>query len=101
MKKLLLALILFGALISSPLLAQERKGMPMGGGRMGMKSRMGETRKGMGGMTKAKGMMKSNQMKSKQMPDRMKRGMGRARKQFSDSRQAARSGKATNSGPHN
>jgi hypothetical protein len=79
MKKLLLALTLSGALISTPLLAQQQKGMPMGGGTMGMKSRMGETRKDMGGMTKGKGMTKSNQMKSKQMPDRMKKGMGRAR----------------------
>lgn len=72
MKKLLLALILSGALISTSLLAQERKRMPMGGGMTGMKSRIGETQKGMGGMTKSKGLMKSNQMKSKQMPDRMK-----------------------------
>ena len=52
MKKLVLALMLSGALGSVTVLAQEQKGMLMGEGMMGMKSRMGEMQKGMGGMMK-------------------------------------------------
>src|SRR3972149_8702355 len=68
MKKLVLALMLSGALGSVTVLAQEQKGMPMGGGgmmdkMMQMQGRMGEMQKGMGGMMKGKGMMKGEDMR--------------------------------------
>src|SRR3990172_4973801 len=67
-KKLVLALVLSGALGSVTVLAQEQKGMPMGGGgmmdkMMQMQGRMGEMQKGMGGMMKGKGMMKGEDMR--------------------------------------
>jgi hypothetical protein len=80
MKKILMAVVLSGALGTLPLWAQEQKGMPMkegmpmkGEGMPGegmmmgkmkdMQGRMGEMRKGMGGMMKGQGMMKSEDMK--------------------------------------
>jgi len=80
MKKLIAALMASGAIGMSPLLAQEKKGMPMkeqmpmkgegmhGGGMdmakmKEMHTKMMEMKKGMGGMTKGQGMMKSDEMK--------------------------------------
>jgi hypothetical protein len=74
MKRILKTLVLSGALVSSPLLAQDKKdmpmkeGMPMKGERMkgggmamdkmkDMQGHMAEMRKGMAGMMKGKGMM--------------------------------------------
>ena len=75
MKKVLLAAVLSAALSSVPVLAQEKMGMPMGEhGGMGMgccmdkmkdmQGKMAEMKKGMGGMTKAKGMVKAEDMKN-------------------------------------
>src|SRR3990170_771360 len=83
-KKLVLALMLSGALGSVTLLAQEQKGMPMGGGgmmdkMMQMQGRMGQMIEGgkmtpeeMENMSKMMGEM-SGMMK--QMSERMRRGM--------------------------
>ena len=80
MKKLIAAVIVSGAIGVFPLMAQEKKDMPMkegmpmkgesmkGGGMMmgkmkDMQGRMGEMRKGMGGMMKGQGMMKGEETK--------------------------------------
>src|ERR671918_611059 len=81
MKKLITAIILSGAIGVLPLMAQEKKDMPMkgeamqGGGMMmgkmkDMQGHMSEMRKGMGSMMKGQEMMKSEEMKG------MGRGMG-------------------------
>jgi len=80
MKRILITLVLSGALISLPLLAQDKKNMPMkegmpmkgegmkGGGvamdkMKDMQGHMAEMRKGMGGMMKGKRMMKVEDLK--------------------------------------
>ena len=87
MKNLIIAVIMSGAVGVFPLMAQEKKDMPMkqgmpmkgegmqGGGMMmdkmkDMQGHMGEMRKGMGSMMKGQGMMKSEEMKG------MGKGMG-------------------------
>ena len=78
MMKLAIALVLSGTLISIPLLAQEQKGMPMGGGgmmgkMMQMHGRMGEMEKGASGMMKGEEMKQMGQMTdcSKMTPEEM------------------------------
>ena len=80
MNKFITAIFCVGAIGVFPLMAQEKKEMPMkegmpmkgegmqGGGMMmgkmkEMQGKMGEMRKGMGGMMKGQGMMKSEEMK--------------------------------------
>jgi hypothetical protein len=104
MKKIMLAVLLSVVVGGAPLLAQEKKDMPMkgempikgegmkGGGMMmgnmrEMHGKMMEMKKGMGGMMQGKGMMKSEDIKGmggtmgdmsdmmKQMSERMGRGM--------------------------
>jgi hypothetical protein len=71
MKKVVLAVLLSVILSPVSLLAQEKRGMPMGEhGGMGMEKmkqneqKMGEMRKGMGTTMKEKGMMKAEDMKN-------------------------------------
>ena len=79
MRKIILGVLLSAAIAGAPLLAQEKNGMPMKGqmpmkeGMQGsgmdmnkmkdMHARMTEMRRGIGGMTKEQGMMKSEDMK--------------------------------------
>lgn len=64
MKKILFALIFSWALVAITVLAQEQKGMPMGGGGMMemMKSHMGEMQKSMGGMMEGHDMKEMEKM---------------------------------------
>jgi len=75
MKKILFALIFSWGLVAITVLAQEQKGMPMGGGgMMEMKDHMGEMQKSMGGMMKGEEMKGMEQMMgcSNMTPEEMK-----------------------------
>src|SRR5688500_14543788 len=106
MNKVLIAIVLSGALGFVPVLAQEKKDMPMkegmpmkgegkqGGGMMmgqmkNMQGQMSEMRKGMGGMMKGQGMMKSEETKG------MGKGMGEMSGMMGDMAQMMGSGKMT------
>jgi hypothetical protein len=100
MNKILAAVVLSGLVGLAPLMAQEKKDMPMksegmkGGGLMmekmkEMQGGMGEMRKGMGGMMKGQGMMKSEDTKG------MGKGMGEMSGMMGDMGQMMGSGKMT------
>jgi hypothetical protein len=82
-------LILIVGLASAGLGQQEMKGMPMGGGAMEMKGKMGEMEKGMSGMMKEQGMLKADDPKS------MGKMMGRMSGMMADMGQRVESGEAT------